>query len=241
MSLLITICARGGSKGIPGKNIRPVNGQPLIAYSIRHAQMYAEHRGGADIALSTDSDDIRRVAAEYGLKSDYVRPAALASDSAGKLPVLRDLVVHEETVRGKTYEYILDLDVTSPLRTTEDLDAAFAKIEAKPDALNIFTVSFPTHNPYFDMVEEGKDGFVHLVKKPAANVLSRQEGPKVYDENASFYFYRRAYFEQAELHLPDRSLAYLMPHPCFEIDAPLDMDFLEYLLKHDKLNFSFPS
>lgn len=238
MSLLITICARGGSKGVPGKNIRLVNGLPLIAYSIRHALMYAKHMG-ADIALSTDSEEIRRVAAEHGLKSDYVRPASLATDAAGKLPVLRHLVNHEEQTRGKTYEYIMDLDVTSPLRTIEDLDKAFDMLKKTPEALNIFTVSFPTHNPYFDMVEEGKDGFCHLVKTPETAMLSRQQGPKVFDENASFYFYRRAFFEPEEPTLPHRSLAYLVPHTCFEIDSALDMEFLEYLLKHDKLDFAF--
>jgi len=240
MSLLITICARGGSKGIPGKNIRLVNGLPLIAYSIRHALLYAK-RTGADIALSTDSAEIREVAAAHGLKSDYVRPAKLASDAAGKLPVLRDVLLHEERKNAKSYDFLLDLDVTSPLRTIEDLDKAFEMLKDRPEALNIFTVSFPTHNPYFDMVEEGGDGFVHLIKTPESTVLSRQEGPKVFDENASFYFYRRAYFESMDLHLPHQSLAYLMPHPCFEIDSPLDMEFLEYLLAHDKLGFVLPS
>jgi len=215
-----------------------VNGLPLIAYSIRHALAYAK-RMGADIALSTDSEDIRKVAAEHGLKSDYLRPAELASDAAGKLPVLRYLVNHEEQTRAKTYEFIMDLDVTSPLRTIEDLDTAFEMLKGNPKALNIFTVSFPIHNPYFDMVEEGKDGFFELVKTPQFSMLSRQQGPKVFDENASFYFYRRAFFEPENPSLPYRSLAYLVPHICFEIDSLLDMEFLEYLLKHKKLDFPF--
>lgn len=240
VSLLITICARGGSKGIPGKNIRPVNGLPLIVYSIRHAQMYAEHIGGADLTLSTDSEEIRNVAAKHGLQSDYIRPAELASDSAGKLPVLRDVLLHEEQQRKKKYDYLLDLDVTSPLRTMEDLDRAFALLESHPEALNLFSVSPPAHNPYFDMVEEGEDGFFHLVKMPDATMLSRQQGPKVFDLNASFYFYRRAFFEPQTPVLLERALAYVMPHMCFEIDSPLDMELLEYLLKNDRLDYTLP-
>lgn len=239
MSLLITLCARGGSKGIPGKNIRPVSGLPLIAYSIRHALLYAQ-RTGADAALSTDSEEIRRVVAEHGLPSSYVRPTELASDTAGKLPVLRHLLLHEEQERGKRYNFLLDLDVTSPLRTLDDLNQAFTLLEAHPKALNLFSVSPPAHNPYFDMVEEGEDGFVHLVKTPGATMLSRQQGPNVFELNASFYFYRRAFFESEVPSLMERALAYIMPHMCFEIDSILDMELLEYLLKHDKLDFTLP-
>lgn len=238
MQLLITICARGGSKGIPGKNIRPVNGVPLMAYSIRHAFAYAK-KTGADIALSTDDTAIRGVAAEYGLISEYVRPPALATDASGKLPVIRDLLLHEEHRLGKTYDCVLDLDVTAPLRTIDDLEKASAMLEANPDALNLFSVSFPVHNPYFDMVEEGEDGFLHLVKTPSTPMLARQQGPKVYELNNSFYFYRRAFFEPADLQLYGKSLGYFMDHMCFEIDAPIELEFLEYLLLQGKLDFPF--
>lgn len=238
MSLLITICARGGSKGVPGKNIRPVNGLPLIAYSIRHALTYAE-KTGADIALSTDDDSIRKVAAAHGLQSDYVRPAELATDQSGKIPVVRDLLLHEEQKNGKTYDYILDLDVTSPLRTIEDLDSAFAQIEKNPDALNLFSVGLPAHNPYFDMVEPGNDGFVHLVKASDSQMLSRQQGPQVFELNASFYFYRRSFFQPESPILIQKALCYVMPHMCFEIDSLIDMEFLEYLISQGKLDFDF--
>src|SRR3989344_8226804 len=84
MNLLITICARGGSKGIPGKNVRLVNGTPLIVYTIRHALEYAK-KTGADVELSTDDDTIRNVAAKEGLTTYYSRPAELSTDTAGKL------------------------------------------------------------------------------------------------------------------------------------------------------------
>lgn len=238
MSLLITLCARGGSKGIPGKNIRPVNGVPLIAYSIRHAQSFAK-KTGADIALSTDSADIRAVAETFGLAIDYVRPAELATDSAGKVEALRHLLLYEEQRRGKRYEYLLDLDITSPLRTIEDLERGFQRLQQDPKALNLFSVSPARRNPYFNMVEEGKDGYVHLSKKPEGALLCRQNAPKVYDMNASFYFYRRTFFEDSPSGVvTERSLCYVMPHECFDLDDPEDFAYLEYLISQKRLDFS---
>lgn len=238
MSLLITLCARGGSKGIPGKNIRPINGMPLIAYTIRHAQTFVQ-KAQADIALSTDSDEIRAVAEKFDLKSDYIRPAELASDTAGKLPALRHLLLHEEQRLNKRYDYLLDLDVTSPLRTVADLEQGFALLEKDPQALNLFSVSPAQRSPYFNMVEQGADGYMHLCKKPEAAILSRQNAPKVYDMNASFYFYRRAFFDRdRQSAISERSLVYEMPHRCFDLDTPEDFAFMEFLLSQNQLGFS---
>lgn len=237
MSLLITICARGGSKGIPGKNIRPINGVPLIVYSIRHALAYAK-KTGADVELSTDSDDIKKVAADAGLKTDYNRPPELSTDLVGKLETIQHVVRDAEKRRGKTYDMILDLDVTSPLRTIEDLDAAAKMMDENPKARNLFSVSFPKHNPYFDMVEPNAEGFFDLVKKPTAQMTARQQGPRVYDLNASFYYYRRVFFEESPLVLMKNSLAYVMPHMCFELDEMMDFEFLEYLIVNGKLDLT---
>ncbi|OIO54312.1 cytidyltransferase [Candidatus Peregrinibacteria bacterium CG1_02_54_53] len=237
MSLLITICARGGSKGVPGKNIREVNGTPLIAYSIRHAQQFAKQTE-ADIALSTDNNEIRSAAAQVGLESDYMRPAELALDTAGKIPVLQHLLLHEEERSQKRYDYLLDLDVTSPLRTMDDLQQGFALLQKDPDALNLFSVSPARRNPYFNMVEKGEDGYVHVCKRSADTVLSRQRAPKVYDMNASFYFYRRAFFDaDPQSAVTERSLIYEMSHPCFDLDTSEDFAFLEYLLVNHQLGF----
>nr|MCY2672745.1 hypothetical protein [Bacteroides fragilis] len=106
MKILITICARGGSKGIPGKNIKPLNGQPLIGYSIAVAKEFQSVFEGTDIMLSTDSEEIIRVAGVYGLKSDYKRPEYLANDTVGKIDAIKDLVLYSESKQGQTYDYI---------------------------------------------------------------------------------------------------------------------------------------
>jgi len=238
MNLLITICARGGSKEIPRKNIRPINGVPLISYSIQHALEYAK-KTGADVELSTDSDEIKNVAKKAGLVTMYNRPEELATDYAGKLGAIKDVLLFAEQNRQKTYDYVLDLDVTSPLRTLEDLEEALVTISNNHEASNIFSVSPPKHNPYFDMVEPNENGFFELIKNPSAQMMARQQGPQVYELNASFYYYKRSFFEDETLMLPNKSLAYVMTHMCFEIDSLIELEFLEYLLKERKLDFDF--
>jgi CMP-N-acetylneuraminic acid synthetase len=238
MNLLITICARGGSKGIPGKNVRLLNGQHLISYSIKTAQEFAK-RYNAKLALSTDSEEILKTAAAYGLQTEYVRPEEHATDKAGKISTIYDLVLYEEKLIGTEYDYILDLDVTSPLRTVEDLEVAFKMIREKEDALNIFSVSPPNRNPYFNMVEPTEDGFCKLVKEGLV-IKSRQTAPIVYDMNASFYFYRRQFFHQGwQTALTPKSLYYIVPHMCFDLDHPSDFTVMEVLLKENLLDFDF--
>lgn len=235
MKLLITICARGGSKGIPGKNIRLLNNKPLIAYSIETAKQFALGKN-AVIELSTDSREIKEVAGKTGLVTDYTRPEKLATDTAGKIEVLKDILEFSEKKKGFQYDYLLDLDVTSPLRNQHDLESAFKIIQEDDKALNLFSVNPANRNPYFNMVEQGEDGYYHLVKKGA--FLTRQSAPKVYELNASFYFYRRNFFEQQDpTTISDRSLVYIMPHTCFDLDHPVDFEFLDFLLQSNKLGF----
>src|SRR5437016_197312 len=102
LNILITICARGGSKGIPGKNIRLMNGVPLIGYSINTAHQFSKFYN-VTIALSTDSLEIKQTAESFGLKTEYVRPAEMATDSAGKLPVIKHLLLYHEKSNNITY------------------------------------------------------------------------------------------------------------------------------------------
>ncbi len=236
MKLLISICARGGSKGIPGKNIKLLNGIPLIAYTIKIAQEF-QKLYNSDIALSTDDDDIKSVAASFGVNCSYSRPAELATDSAGKIDTIADLLSYQEKQQNITYDYVLDLDVTSPLRTLADLTAAFELLKADDGAVNLFSVNPAARNPYFNMVEQKDNRYYDLVKRDGA-ILTRQAAPKVYDLNASFYFYKRFFFERGEKTVfTQKALIYEMPHICFDLDHSIDFDFLDYLLSNNKLGF----
>jgi CMP-N,N'-diacetyllegionaminic acid synthase len=239
-SILITICARGGSKGIPGKNIKLLNGVPLLAYTIKHSQAFKAYLESLDfkvqLELSTDDNEIIGVAAQYGLHSAYKRPDFLASDNAGKLDAIKDLLIYSEAKEGKRFDFTLDLDVSAPMRSKSDLIEAFKIFRENKEALNLFSVSKAHKNPYFNMVEKAKDGYYYLSKK-GEKILSRQSAPKVYAMNASFYFYRRAFFEASDLYLFNHSLIFEMMHESFDLDDPIDFEFLAFLIKNDKLSF----
>jgi CMP-N-acetylneuraminic acid synthetase len=126
--------------------------------------------------------------------------------------------------------------VTSPLRTIYDLNEAFQIFKTDENALNIFSVNPANRNPYFNMVEKRKSGYYGLVKE--GNFLTRQSAIPVFDMNASFYFYKRSFFDMPERKVVnDWSLIYCMPHICFDLDHPIDFEFMTYLIENNKLGF----
>ena len=124
-NILCTICARGGSKGVKNKNIKELKGKPLIAYTIEQAKASGlfEH-----IVISTDSDDIANVAKEYGAEVFFKRSEEMASDTAGKLDVIKDAFEKSEKYYNKTFDYLIDLDATAPLRIVEDIINSLKKM-----------------------------------------------------------------------------------------------------------------
>ena len=237
MKILITICARGGSKGIPGKNIKLLNGKPLIEYTIRSAINFSK-KYNSKVALSTDDENILSICTSLGLHTKYKRPLELSSDNAGKIDTINDLLLFEEKEQNISFDYILDLDVTSPLRTQLDLMEAFELLINDKNALNIFSVNKANKNPYFNMVEQKDDGYYELSKK--GEFLTRQSAKSVFELNASFYFYKRNFFElDSKKVINDRSLIYLMNHICFDLDHPIDFEFMTYLIENNKLDFKF--
>jgi CMP-N,N'-diacetyllegionaminic acid synthase len=237
MNILITICARGGSKGIPGKNIKPINNKPLLHYTLETAYKFSK-KLNCDIQLSTDSHEILNCAKSLDYNTDYIRPDYLATDNAGKIEVIREAWKYAEDFNNKRYDMVLDMDVTSPLRTIEDLEEALNKLKSNNEALNLFSVNNAARNPYFNMVEENSKGFVQLVKD-AGKFKSRQEVPKVYDMNASFYFYKREFMEsELETAITPKSIVYEMPHICFDVDHPVDFTILDLMLQNNLLDFS---
>ena len=232
MNLLATICARGGSKGIRNKNLYPLAGEPLIAHTIR--QILRWNRA-SEVVVSTDSEEIAATAKEYGALIPFLRPAELATDESPKLPVLRHTLQECEKIFQKSYECLVDVDVTAPIRKIEDLENSYQIfLEKKP--LTLFSVVEARKNPYFNMVEQGAEGYVHLCKTVSSSVHRRQDAPPVYDLNASIYFYQRAYLLDQSNRGPisQRSLAYVMdPLSAFDIDREIDFKFIEFLL-HEK-------
>lgn len=237
MRLLITICARGGSKGLPGKNIKPIDGKPLIAFTIKHALNFQEAHQHVDILLSTDSIEIQKIAEQSGLKTDYTRPENLAGDTVGKVAVIRDALRYTESKTNIRYDLILDLDVTSPLRTQEDLESGFQKAILS-NKLILFSVSEAHKNPYFNLVEfDGKD---LAISKESGGYLSRQSAPTVYEINGSFYFYKREFFDLNIEKVTERGIfdIYLMDHPCHDVDNEVDFQYLKFLIESGNSSIS---
>lgn len=227
MKILCTICARGGSKGVPGKNIKQLNGKPLIAYTIETAQKWDK----ADkIIVSTDNPEIADKAKKYGVDVPFLRPHELAEDNSGKMEAIRHAVDFLEQ-RGEYYDIVIDLDVTSPLRTVEDLDNAL-KLFLDNDVNDVYSVCEARRNPYFNMVELTENGRVKLCKKLDKTVLSRQTAPKVYDMNASIYIYKRDFIMSTDICHSDNTMAYIMPaERSIDIDSQLDFKIVEFLIK----------
>lgn len=187
-AILITICGRAGSKGVKNKNIRAFLGQPLVQYTIDQAKAFKKscQSYDIDIAINSDSEELLAIGEKNGCNI-VNRKEENATDSAAKVPVIIDTVNKMEQKTGKTYVYVLDLDITSPLRTTEDIQRGLEKIETEQCDC-VFSVVPARRNPYFNMIEE-KDGKARKVIE--TEFVSRQQAPKVYDMNASIYFYKR--------------------------------------------------
>tara|TARA_B100001250_G_scaffold93253_1_gene77718 strand:+ start:8985 stop:9698 length:714 start_codon:yes stop_codon:yes gene_type:complete len=237
MKILITICARGGSKGLPGKNIKPLNGQPLIAYSIKNAKEISTDYD-CDIALSTDCERIKNTVKQYLELDKYLRPPNLSTDSASKVETIKHLLLYHENQKKIKYDLILDLDVSSPMRTKDDLKKSLDMVINDKECINLFSVSKAKKNPYFNMVEKKDNGYYDLVSK-GQQFSNRQSTPDVYEMNASFYIYKREFFDMKKITpFSERSLAYIMPNICFDIDHKIDFLFLDYLIQTNKVDLS---
>lgn len=228
---LCTICARGGSKGVPGKNVRELAGMPLIAHSIRQARESALF---AAIAVSSDSPEILEVARRWGADLVIPRPPDMATDTAGKLPAIQHAMTSAEAVLGRRFDILVDLDATSPLRLPSDIAETVRMVESGA-AGNVLTVTPAHRSPYFNMLEVDADGRVSLSKRLPGEVLRRQDAPACYDMNASIYTWARNPFIDAPYAIDERTRLYVMPRErSFDIDDELDFAIVELLMNKRK-------
>lgn len=224
--VLCIIPARGGSKGLPEKNIKKLLGKPLIAYTIAHAKKskYIDR-----IIVSTDSIKIAEIAERFGAEVPFIRPKRLASDNSSTI----DVLLHATDCMEKKENYLFDilvlLHVTAPLRNTEDIDKCI-KLLLKKNVDNVFSVMSAHRNPYFNMVEVSKGGKVMLVKE--GDFATRQSAPKVFDINASVYVWWKDVFKKGRSILSDKTHIYIMPKErSIDIDDAIDFKIAEMLLK----------
>jgi N-acylneuraminate cytidylyltransferase/CMP-N,N'-diacetyllegionaminic acid synthase len=236
MNILCTICARGGSKGVPGKNTIDVSGKPLIAHTIKQA---LSSRITEDILVTSDSRDILAIAEKLMVPHIVLRPSELAHDTADKLDAIRHAVDFVEGQTGKRFSIIVDLDPTSPLRNIEDISAALEMFK-NSNANNLITGAPSRRSPYFNLVEVDQSGYVKLSKPSLSRIIRRQESPKCYDMNASIYIWRRDFLMSNKVIFSPKTILYEMPEErSIDVDSQLDLKIVRMLMAEKyKQNFN---
>lgn len=226
MNFLFLITARGGSKGIPGKNIKPLANKPLLHYSIDFARNFSSDN---QICLSTNDEQIIKVAAQYGLQVPFIRPENLATDIASTT----DVIIHALDFyksKGEIFDAVILLQPTSPFRKKEHLEEALLHFNKKTDM--VISV-FETHaNPYYLLFEEDSNGFLSQSKN-AGEFTRRQDIPKVYQANGSLYIINvDSIYMYKSLSLMPKKLKYVMaPEYSIDIDSMLDWNIAEMMIE----------
>ena len=228
MRVLCIICARGGSKGVPGKNVRDLLGKPMIVWTIEVAKAtnIFEH-----IVISTDCDQIASICEDAGASVFFRRLPEMASDSAAKLPVIRDAFIRSENHYGENYDILVDLDATSPLRLPQDiLGAIDTLLDNHFD--NVITGMPARRSPYFNLVEEvDNTGRVVISKKLDHPIVRRQDAPHCFDMNASVYVWKHDSILNSEEVLGPNTGIFIMPEErSIDVDSELDFQFVEFIL-----------
>ena len=208
------------------KNLRLINGLPLIAYSLQQA---VASKLFAQISVSSDSPEIRAAALTYGATFVVDRPTQMASDTAPKVPAIRHCAETSEKEFGK-FDVIIDLDATAPLRIVADIIGALDLLKAT-DADNIITGTPAHRSPYFNLVETDINGIVHLSKPPPKSVSRRQDSPECFDMNASIYVWKRdALLNNQSLFAPSTRLFVMPRERSFDIDSQADFEMVEWMM-----------
>jgi len=228
--LLAIIPARGGSKGLPGKNIIPLAGLPLIAHSIRLAGLCPEIDRRI---VSTDSEEISTVARAHGADVPFLRPAELARDDTPMWAVLRHALQEMEQRENTQFRSVLLLQPTAPCRLPEDVSSAVEMLDADPAAAGVVAVSEPPFNPRWACVEE-RDGYMQALVPEGSHYVRRQDVPPVYRINGLLYLWRRDHV----LNSPGPGY-YEAPHRMLvvpdvrsgDVDSAEDLAMIELLLR----------
>lgn len=225
MKVLGIIPARGGSKGLPKKNIKILGDKPLIAWSIEAGlKSKLIHK----VIVTTDNNEIIDVSKKYGAEIPFVRPSDLASDTA----TTKDVLVHainDFSSKGEIYDYIVLLQPTSPFRDVTDIDNMIEEAtNSKADM--VVSVKETASNPYYVLFEENDNGFLEKSKK--SNFTRRQDCPKVYEYNGSVYVIKVSSLLNNNSLSFEKTLKYEMDELySVDIDNQFDFDFAEFLLE----------
>lgn len=224
-NILVIIPARGGSKGIPRKNIKPLDGKPLIYYAIENARAITSDE---NICVSTDDEEIKSVVEDCGLKVPFLRPAELATDTMGTYEVLLHALGYYEQ-QGKGFDAVLLLQTTSPFRRIEQIKEALRQYNTS-DADMLVSVKLSPANPYHNLFEENENGFLQVCKGDGT-IHRRQDAPKVYEYNGAIYIMDAKILKTTHMHHMTKRVKYVMDaHSSLDLDTMQDWELAELIL-----------
>lgn len=225
MKPLIVIPARAGSKGVPGKNIKKLNGKPLIHYTIEAAQAVFDN---AQIYVSTDSEAIKSTSEELGLKVPFLRPSKLATDTASSRDVILHAIDQYDTIHAYIPDIVILLQPTSPFRNGDHIKEALALYNNTLDM--VVSVKETDANPYYVLFEEDEQQF--LRKSKSSSATRRQDVPKVWELNGAIYIINSHSIKTNEIGDFKKIVKYEMnSHASIDIDSPLDWQLAELIAK----------
>ncbi len=228
MNITAFIFARGGSKGLPDKNIKILNGKPLIAWSIEHAKKV--NRIGR-VIVSTDSDEIARIAKEYGAEVPFMRPLELATDESPEWLSWQHGLKYLKITDGCLPDLMVSIPTTAPLRDVKDINNVIDEYQ-KNDTDMVITVTDPYRSPFFNIVKEGLNGYVDLFM-PSKKVISRrQDCPKTFDITTVAYAARPSFVLNKKNMFEGRVRQVIVKkETSLDIDTLIDFEFAEYMFK----------
>ncbi|MDF2511453.1 MAG: acylneuraminate cytidylyltransferase [Herbinix sp.] len=238
MKLLFTICARAGSKGVKNKNIKEFLGYPIVYYTLSVYRLFCVRFGkeyeNLDLAINTDSIELVEQAARTNIAFVHIpRKQELAGDVVSKTDVIKDTVKVMEKINSVQYDYIIDLDLTSPLRGVEDIRGVINTLISNQHAQVCFSATNPRRLPFFNMVARNEEGFYFpLINK---GYISRQQAPECFDMNASIYAYQREFIisEHTNKIFDGKALLWLMKDTAvLDIDCEEDMELMQVLAQY---------
>jgi len=222
--IISIITARGGSKGLPGKNIIPLGGKPLIAYTIE-ASLGSKHVDTT--VVSTDYEDIKSVALKSGAEAPFLRPAELATDTAHSPDIVEHAVSFYEKTLNRSYDITVMLQPTSPFRTAGHLDEALEKFLEDPTLDSLISVKKEEFPPWWMFKAEGNRLQSAFPFKEGINVfnLERQQFPLIYSPNGAIYITWRKYLAQSRSIVnPENNGFYIMnEEDSIDIDTKVDL------------------
>jgi N-acylneuraminate cytidylyltransferase len=229
MKPLVVIPARGGSKGLPGKNIKPLLGKPLIHYTIEAARQVFED---SQIMVSTDDESIKETVEQLGLKVPFIRPSELATDNSTSFEVLMHAIQYAETNQYYPDTLIL-LQPTSPLRNNIHIKEALQLFQKEVEM--VVSVKETTSNPYYVLFEENENGF--LDKSKMGNFTRRQDCPKVWEYNGAIYIINvQSLKNDGHLNFEKVMKYEMKKEHSVDIDTEMDWMIAEYFLNKQNEN-----